>query len=104
MRAASCIALMTCFSTWARKRSTRGRCGSCGQRAAGDTAITHVASTEHALTPQELQIAQLARTGHTNPEIGAELFISPRTVEWHLAKVFAKLNIRSRRELRGTPF
>jgi DNA-binding CsgD family transcriptional regulator len=70
-------------------------------RAAGDTATTHSVPNMHALTPQELQIAQLAQTGHTNPEIGAQLFISPRTVEWHLAKVFAKLNIRSRRELRG---
>jgi DNA-binding CsgD family transcriptional regulator len=52
------------------------------------------------LTQQERQIALLARDGLSNPEVGGRLFISPRTVEWHLRKVFVKLNITSRKELR----
>jgi DNA-binding CsgD family transcriptional regulator len=68
---------------------------------AGEKVPTGQAETRESLTAREAQIAQLARDGLSNPEIGARLFISRRTVEYHLAKVFAKLDIRSRRELDG---
>ena len=67
--------------------------------ATGDKARSRTAETRDLLTPQEEQIARLARDGLSNPEIGARLFLSARTVEWHLGKVFAKLGIGSRREL-----
>jgi DNA-binding CsgD family transcriptional regulator/tetratricopeptide (TPR) repeat protein len=67
--------------------------------ATGETVRKRTVETRDELTAQEAQVARLARDGHTNPEIGAQLFISPRTVEWHLGNVFTKLGIRSRREL-----
>jgi DNA-binding CsgD family transcriptional regulator len=69
-------------------------------RATGETVRKRREDTRDDLTPQEEQIARLALEGKTNPEIGAQLFLSPRTVEWHLRKVFAKLGITSRRGLR----
>ena len=69
--------------------------------ATGETVRKRTPETRDDLTAQESQIARLAGAGRTNPEIGAELFISPRTVEWHLRKVFTKLDISSRKELRG---
>jgi ATP/maltotriose-dependent transcriptional regulator MalT len=65
--------------------------------ATGQAVRKHTVETRDELTAQEAQIARLAADGHTNPQIGAELF---RTVEWHLGKVFTKLGINSRRELR----
>jgi DNA-binding CsgD family transcriptional regulator len=67
--------------------------------ATGETVRTHREGPGAELTPQEHQIAQLARTRRTNPEIGAELFLSARTVEWHLRNIFTKLGISSRHEL-----
>jgi DNA-binding CsgD family transcriptional regulator len=68
-------------------------------RATGETARKRTIEASGRLTAQEAQISRLARDGLSNPEIGSQLFISPRTVEYHLHKVFAKLNIRSRKEL-----
>jgi DNA-binding CsgD family transcriptional regulator len=68
--------------------------------ATGETARKRTVATDpELLTAQETQIARMARDGHSNPEIGSRLFISTRTVEYHLQKVFTKLNVQSRRQL-----
>ena len=69
--------------------------------ATGETVRKRSVETRDQLTAQEAQIARLARDGLSNPEIGARLFISPRTVEYHLHKVFTKLRIGSRIQLDG---
>jgi DNA-binding CsgD family transcriptional regulator len=73
-------------------------------QATGETVRKRTVDTLDELTPQEAQVARLAADGQTNPEIGAQLFLSPRTIEWHLSKVFDKLGITSRKELRAALF
>ena len=67
--------------------------------ATGETVRKRTDEARSELTAQEEQIARLARDGLSNPEIGARLYISARTVEWHLRKVFTKLGISSRKGL-----
>ncbi|MBE8519495.1 AAA family ATPase [Amycolatopsis sp. H6(2020)] len=83
---------MTAFAERARRELL-----AVGEQARKGTAGT---SPSDELTPQERQIALLVREGFSNPEVGARLFLSPRTVEWHLRKIFTKLSITSRRQIR----
>jgi DNA-binding CsgD family transcriptional regulator len=71
--------------------------------ATGETVRKHTLDPREVLTAQEAQVAHLARDGLSNPEIGAQLFISPRTVQYHLGKVFAKLDVTSRTQLGRVP-
>lgn len=71
--------------------------------ATGETARRRADETRAQLTPQEAEIARLARDGLSNPQIGAQLFVSPRTVQYHLRKVFQKLDISSRNQLGRVP-
>ena len=68
-------------------------------RASGETARKRSPTTRDELTAQELQISRLVASGMTNPEVAAQLFLSPRTVDYHLRKVFTKLEIASRADL-----
>jgi DNA-binding NarL/FixJ family response regulator len=68
--------------------------------ATGETVRRRTVETAGELTAQEAHIARLAAEGFTNPEIAAQLYLSPRTVEWHLRKVFTKRGLSTRRQLR----
>ena len=97
-RAANCAARSS--SVRASRRDALGSPRARSElRASGETARRRDPSTRDQLTPQELQIARLVATGKTNPEVAAQLFLSPRTIDYHLRKVFGKLEIASRAEL-----
>ena len=72
-------------------------------RASGETARKRDPSTVHDLTPQELQVARFVADGLTTKDVAARLFLSPRTIEFHLHNIFAKLQISSRRQLAHIP-
>ena len=93
-RASSCASPTRCSRRSAWRRSPSAPAAS--SRRPARRCASAPSETRDELTAQEEQIARLARVGLSNPEIGARLFLSPRTVEWHLKKVFTKLGISSR--------
>jgi len=82
------------YGEWLRRQGRRAEA-----RAQLRTAHDRTVEARDTFTPQEAQIARLARAGLSNPEIAARLFLSTRTVEYHLSKVFSKLQISSRHQL-----
>ncbi|HJY96906.1 MAG TPA: helix-turn-helix transcriptional regulator, partial [Streptosporangiaceae bacterium] len=84
----------------ARGGMTEAAADACPRLAETARKRTVTAAGDGELTVQEAQIARLARDGLSNPEIGARLFLSPRTIQYHLGNVFTKLGITSRSELR----
>ena len=98
MRAQSFASPTTCWTRWGWTRSPSGPRVS--YEATGETTRKRsVATGDEQLTAQEALIARMARDGLSNPEIAARMFISARTVQYHLRKVFAKLGIESRTQL-----
>jgi DNA-binding CsgD family transcriptional regulator len=93
----NCTALSRCSPRWVPRYSPHRRAESL--LATGETARKRTVESRDELTAQETQIARHARDGLSNAEVGAQLFISPRTVEYHLHKVFIKLGITSREHL-----
>jgi DNA-binding CsgD family transcriptional regulator len=104
-RAEARVQLRTAYDSFVQMRAdgfaTRARRE---LRATGEPVLARSHSPNTGLTTQEAQIATLARDGYTNSEIAEQLYISPRTVEWHLNHIFGKLNITSRRQLRHKQF
>jgi DNA-binding NarL/FixJ family response regulator len=96
MQESSCAARSTPSTAWAR------HCGPSARaelHATGETARKRDVSTFDVLTPQELRVARLVAAGSSNKDVAAQLFLSSRTVEYHLGKVFTKLGVASRVEL-----
>jgi DNA-binding NarL/FixJ family response regulator len=98
VRASSYAEPWACRSSAAAKRSSASA-GSSASTPSGETARKRDVTTMDDLTPQELRIAELVAAGASNREVAAQLFVSRRTVEHHLSRVFAKLGIASRGEL-----
>jgi DNA-binding NarL/FixJ family response regulator len=73
-------------------------------RRRGRLALIAPAAARHAFTPTEARVAELVASGHTNKEVAAELYMSVKTVEANLSRIFAKLDVRSRTELAARPF
>jgi DNA-binding CsgD family transcriptional regulator len=73
-------------------------------RATGEHPRKRTAQPTDALTDHELHVARLVATGATSREVGAQLFLSPRTIEAHLRSIFRKLDITSRRQLKDFQF